>query len=76
METTLKLESKRCPGSTISKISIDNSTPFKDFRINQGEKEINLQISKSPTGPVCLEIGNFPLIGREVEILKEFLNQF
>jgi len=74
METTLKLESKRCSGS-ISKISIDNSTTFKDFRINQEKKEMNLQISKSSTGPVCLEIGDFTLIGREVEMLKEFLNQ-
>ena len=68
-----------------TELVIDNSTNFKDFRITkkqkgQKETELNIQISQASfedgrKGMVCLEIGNISLFGREVEMLREFLNQ-
>jgi hypothetical protein len=65
------------------KISIDNSSAFKDFEIVQTEllsnkqKVTRLQLHKEDFegATVTLEVGEITLIGREVELLKEFLNQ-
>lgn len=66
-------------------IEIDNSTDYKDFTIVKTDKTLNenndanqatqFQLSKQRGGELTLEIQGFTLIGREVELLKEFLNQ-
>jgi len=76
MEKTISLQVSH--PDRISSIDIDNSTGFKDFVIKSLEngkatETLSLQLSKETE--VCLEIGKFSLIGREVELLKEFLNQ-
>ena len=69
-----------------TKISVDNTTEFKDLTIVQERnthtpntltESLSLQLHRGldGKGEVTLEIGKFSLIGREVEILKEFLNQ-
>lgn len=80
MEKTISLQVSH--PDRISSIDIDNSTGFKDFVIKSLEngkatETLSLQLSKASfkEAEVCLEIGKFSLIGREVELLKEFLNQ-
>lgn len=85
METTLKLKTGFSTHDT--EINIDNSTDFKDLSIKQTRntdtkntftETLSLQLSKglSGEGVTILEIDKFTLIGREVDILKEFLNQY
>ena len=76
MENNVSLQIRHLNRTT--SIDVDNSTEFKDFsiRVHRDGKaceSLDIQISKETE--VCLEIGKFTLIGREVELLKEFLNQ-
>ena len=76
MEKTISLQVSH--PDRISSIDIDNSTGFKDFVIKSlenGKATETLSLQLSNETEVCLEIGKFSLIGREVELLKEFLNQ-
>lgn len=77
METTIRIETLHC-NSFKTTIAIDNSTEFKDFLIQTEKKEpLALQLHKGLDGKgvTTLEIGQHTLIGREIELLKEFLNQ-
>ena len=62
--------------SHITEISIDNTTESKDFSAIKtdldGKSIGKLFISKDDT---TLRIGSITLIGREIELLKEFLAQ-
>lgn len=82
MENFLQLETEHEATKTI--IVVDNSTEFKDFRISvtsndKSIKSIDLQLSQAVQGDwkgtPCLQIGKVSLIGREIQLLKEFLNQ-
>lgn len=82
MEKFLKIETEHEIHTT--EIKVDNTTDFKYFRIavtskNKEVKTLDFQLSQAKEenwkGAVCLEIGNITLFGREVELLKEFLNQ-
>lgn len=82
MENFIKIETQHEIHSL--EMKFDNTTEFKDCQIIQktkkGEERIlNLQISqhnlKDFKGEVMLEIGNITLIGREVKMLQEFINQ-
>jgi hypothetical protein len=71
METTIKLNTRH-HDSFNTEISIDNSTQFKDFSIDCNNKKIGIQLN---TRDNILSICNVTLFGREIELLKEFLNQ-
>lgn len=83
MENFIKIETQHSCHET--ELIIDNSTDYKDFRIKRTgkdkiEKKLDIQISQATftngeKGVVTLEIGEVALFGREVELLKEFLNQ-
>ena len=79
MEKVIKIETDH--DNFTNKIEMDNSTEFKDFMLtrdlsNNGKDTITetLGIHLDSTSNE-LKIGKFKLIGREVELLKEFLNQ-
>lgn len=84
MENFLKLATSHgANDGTI--IQVDNSTDFKGFTIiktdnkldenNEANTAMQLQLSEDRDGTIRLEIQGFTLIDREVELLKEFLNQ-
>lgn len=84
MEKFLKIETEHENHTT--EIKVDNTTDFKDLRIavtskNKEVKTLDIKLSQSKDKEetwkrtVCLEIGNINLFNREVEMLKEFLNQ-
>lgn len=80
MEKFLELKTEHHDSWT-TELRIDNGTEFKDFDILLKQKdgvEKNQKIQLSGLGDKeskCLEIGNVTLIGREVDLLIEFLNQ-
>lgn len=84
MENLLSLKTEHATHNT--EISIDNSTEFKDFVVKQTRntntpntfsETLSFQIHRhDDKSKVSLEIGKFSLFGREVELLKEFLNQY
>lgn len=83
MENLLELKTEH-HNSWNTELRIDNGTEFKDFDVlmkptgdrKGGEKNIKIQLSGLGEGESkCLEIGGITLIGREVDLLIEFLNQ-
>ena len=79
MEPFLTLKTNHL-SSSVTTIEIDNTTGYKDFKIIQGVKDEVRKSKFTLSGfaedeTLCLEIGEVTLIGREVELLKEFLNQ-
>lgn len=77
MENVIKIETDHKHYSL--EIEIDNSTEVKDFNAEKGNcggQLHQLFIKKfEEDGQVVVEINKIPLRGREVELLKEFLNQ-
>ena len=82
METLIKLETSHENIATENKILVDNSTDFKDFTIERTKltsdrknsivETLHIQLNKED---ISLKIGNITLFKREIELLKEFLNQ-
>lgn len=76
MENVIKLETNH-PQHTLE-IAVDNSTEFKDFGISlsRAGRIHSLNIKRHmDEGVEVLEMGSVKLRGREVELLREFLNQ-
>ncbi len=63
-----------------TELIVDNTTDYKTFAIieteprNEHAKETELQLHNNGKYKT-LRIGDVTLIGREIELLKEFLNQ-
>lgn len=79
MEKYIKIESLH--GSKTTVIEIDNTSSFKDFKVaeldvnRKSTSKIEMQLDTHSDEGVSFTIGNTTLVGREVELLREFLNQ-
>lgn len=76
METTIELKIAR--GQKDIKVKIDNSTDYKEFRLEEikGMTTVEncLEINFSENGKM-IEINNVELSGLSLQLFKEFINQ-
>lgn len=78
MESFIKTEIHY--NTIINKIKIDNGSDFKDFTLVETNKNLQetgkkLTIQLCKDDGISLEINGCSLFQKEIELLKEFLNQ-